>query len=74
MLAQDRTAQLSPRAVLIAVAAIAVVVLALAAGLAIRLATTSSVAAPQAPTTVNSQVSTSGATDSCVHVNHHKGC
>jgi hypothetical protein len=74
MLAQDRTAQLSPRAVLLALAAIAMVVLAVAAGLAIRLATTSSVAAPQASTAVQSQVSTSGAAVGCIRVNGHKAC
>jgi flagellar basal body-associated protein FliL len=75
MLAQDRTAQLSPRAILLALAAVAMVVLAVAAGIAIRWATTSSVAAPQAPTAVQSQVSTSGSDDHCVMVqNDHKGC
>jgi anti-sigma-K factor RskA len=74
MLAQDRTAQFSPRAILIAIAAVAVVVVALAAALAFRLTTTSSVAAPQAPTAVHSQVFTSGSSDSCIHVSHHKGC
>jgi hypothetical protein len=75
MLAQDRTAQLSPRTVLLALAAIAMVVLAVAAVIAIRWATTSSVAAPQAPTTVQSQVSTSGSDDHCVMAqNGHKGC
>jgi anti-sigma-K factor RskA len=75
MLAQDRTAQLSTRTVLLALAAIAMVVLAVAAGIAIRWATTPSVTAPQAPTTVQSQLSTSGSDDHCVMAqNHHKGC
>jgi hypothetical protein len=74
MLAQDRTAQLSPRTVLLALAAIMVVVLTVAAGVAIRLATTSSVAAPQSPTAVQSQVSTSGAAGGCTWINGHKGC
>jgi flagellar basal body-associated protein FliL len=75
MLAQDRTAQLSPRTVLLALAAIAMVVLAVAAGIAIRWATTSSVTAPQAPTAVQSQVTTSGSDGNCeMAQNHHKGC
>ena len=74
MLAQDRTAQSSPRAILVAIAAVAVVVVALAATLAFRVATTSSVSAPQAPTAVHSQVNTSGSSDSCIYVDHHKGC
>jgi hypothetical protein len=75
MLVQDRAAQLSARTLLLALAAIATVVLAVAAVIAIRWATTSSVAAPQAPTAVQSQVSTSGSDDHCVMVqNGHKGC
>jgi hypothetical protein len=75
MLAQNRTAQLSPRAIVIAIAAITMVIVALAAGLAIRLATTSPAAAPQAVTAVHTQVSATGADDGrCVHVNGHKGC
>jgi Na+/proline symporter len=74
-LAQDRTAQLSPRTALLALAAIAMVVLAVAAVIAIRWATTSSVAAPQAPSAAQSQVSTSGSDNPCVMaLNHHKGC
>jgi hypothetical protein len=75
MLAQDRTAQLSPRTVLVALAAIAMVVLAVAAGIAIRLATTTSVAAPPAQTAVHTQVSAAGPGDGrCVLVQGHKGC
>jgi hypothetical protein len=75
MLAQDRSAQLSPRTVLLALAAIAMVVLAVAAVVAIRWATTSTVTTPQAPTTVQSQLSTSGTDDHCVMaLNHHQGC
>jgi hypothetical protein len=76
MLAQNRTAQLSPRAIVIAIAAITMVVVALAAALAIRLATTSPAAAPQAVTAVHTtQVSASGSDDGgCVHVRLHKGC
>lgn len=75
MLAQDRTAQLSPRTVLLALAAIAMVVLAVAAVIAIRWATTSTVTTPQASTTVQSQVSASGSDDHCImSLNHHKGC
>jgi hypothetical protein len=74
MLAQDRTAQLSPRAVFLALAAVTLVVLAMAAGLVIHLATTSSVAAPQGAATAHSQVSTSGAAGSCMWINGHKAC
>ncbi len=75
MLAQDRTAQLSPRTVLIALAAIAMVVVAVAAAIAIRWATTSSPAASQSTTAVHTQVSTAGPGDSrCVLVQGHKGC
>jgi hypothetical protein len=74
MLAQNHTAQLSPRAVVIAIAAITMVVVALAAGLAIRLATTSTSVAPQAATAVHTQVSTSGSDGRCVLVQGHKGC
>jgi hypothetical protein len=74
MLAQDRTAQLSPRTVLVALAAIAMVVLAVAAGIAIRWATTSS-AAPQGSAAVHTQVSSAGPGDGrCVLVQGHKGC
>ena len=74
MLAQDRTAQLSPRALFLALAAVTLVVLAMAAGLVIHLATTSSVATPPAPATAHSQVSNSGATGSCIWINGHKAC
>jgi hypothetical protein len=74
MLAQDRTAQLSPRAVFLALAAVTLVVLAMAAGLVIHLATTSSVAAPQGAATAHSQVSTSGAAGSCMWIHGHKAC
>ena len=75
MLAQDRTAQLSPRTVLVALAAIAMVVLAVAAAIAIRWATTSTVATSPGTTTVHTQVSSAGPGDGrCVLVQGHKGC
>ena len=73
MLAQNRTAQLSPRAVFLALAAVTLVVLAMAAGLVIYLATTSSLVAPP-PASAHSQVSTSGAAGNCIWINGNKAC
>jgi hypothetical protein len=61
MVAQHRTTPLSPRSILLALAVVILVVLALAGGYAIRIATATSATPRPAATTVHGAASNSGA-------------
>jgi hypothetical protein len=80
MVAQQGTTPLSLRSVLLALAVVILVILALAGGYAIRLATATSAAPRPAATTVHDAASSSGAStisgtfEPCQRIGHFKGC
>ena len=80
MVAQQRTTPLSPRSMLLALAVVILVVLALAGGYAIRIATATSAAPRPAATTVDGAASNSGALtisgtyQPCQRIGHFQGC
>jgi hypothetical protein len=80
MVAQHRTTPLSPRSMLLALAVVILVVLALAGGYAIRIATVTSAAARPAATTVQGAASDSGALtisgtyEPCKRIGRFNGC